>query len=281
MDKLVTFNGRSIDQLAAEVGASQTQSGGTSASRLPELKINTQVDDDQGNSLPRGHFFIKGLDTVAYAETVIFRPLAHGFQYLHYDTQLNKLAAKSRIISNFGEEARDTNGTIRCGKPVSSVLRDMPEDKRKKYADITCFRQVRGLVSYKGVTADGETVEYTNQPVILMLKGTNFAPFEDEFLKKLPRNSNIWDFAAKLTSKRHKNGSVVWFTFHFDPDLKNRLGLDQDTVDSIGAIADAIRNENDRVDQAYKAALANQSLDQGAIDALESALEDDLVDHAA
>ncbi len=74
---------------------------------------------------------------------------------------------------------------------------------------------------------------------------------------------------------------MVWFTFHFDPDLKNRLGLDQDTVDSIGAIADAIRNENDRVDQAYKAALANQSLDQGAIDALESALEDDLVDHAA
>ena len=72
-----------------------------------------------------------------------------------------------------------------------------------------------------------------------MLKGTNFGPFEDEFLKKLPRNSNIWDFQATLTTKRHKNGSVVWFTFHFDPDLKNRLGLDQDTVDGIGAIADA------------------------------------------
>ena len=281
MTELVTSNGRTIDQLAAELGASQQPSGGTSASRLPELKINTQVDDDQGNSLPRGHFFIKGLDTVAYAETVTFRPLAHGFQYLHYDSQLNKLAGKSRYIQNFGEEPRDTYGTLRCGKPISSVLREMPENERTKYADITCFRQVRGLVTFTGKTADGEKVEYTNQPVILMLKGTNFSPFDDEFLKKLPRNANIWDFQAKLTTKRHKNGSVVWFTFHFEPDLKNRLGLDQDTVDSIGAIADAIRTENDYVERAYKSALANQALDRGAIDALEGALEDDLVDHAA
>ena len=280
MTELVTSNGRSIDQLAAELGAAQAPSGGTSASRLPELKINTQVDDDQGNTLPRGHFYIKGTDTVAYAETVTFRPLAHGYQYLHYDSQLNKLAAKSRIISNFGEEARDTNGTLRCGKPISSVLREMPEDKRKQYADITCFRQVRGLVTFTGTTAEGETVEYVNQPVILMLKGTNFGPFEDEFLKKLPRGRNIWDFEAKLSTKRHKNGSVVWFTFHFDPDLKKPLSLDQDVVDSISAIADAIRNENARVDQAYKAALTNQSLDQNAIDALENALEDDLEDVA-
>ena len=126
----------------------------------------------------------------------------------------------------------------------------------------------------------GQTVEYVNQPVILMLKGTNFERLRDEFLKKLPRGRNIWDFEAKLTTKRHKNGSVVWFTFHFDPDLKKPLSLDQDVVDNISAIADAIRNENARVDQAYKAALTNQSLDQNAIDALENALEDDLEDVA-
>lgn len=280
MTKLVTSNGRSIDQLAAELGAAQQSSGGTSASRMPELKINTQVDDDQGNSLPRGHFYIKGLDKVAYGETVEFRPLGHHYQYLHYDTQQNKLAAKSLIISNFGQEARDTNGTVRCGKPISSVLREMPDAQRQKYADITCFRQVRGLVTFTGVTAEGEKVEYVNQPVILMLKGTNWAPFEDEFLKKLPRNRNIWDYTATITSERHKNGSVTWFTFHFKPDLKNPVSLTQDVVDSMGAIADAIRAENARIDQAYKAALTNQSLDQNAIDAMESALEDDLEDVA-
>ena len=52
-------------------------------------------------------------------------------------------------------------------------------------------------------------------------------------------------------------------------------------MDSIGAIADAIRTENEYVERAYKSALANQALDRGAIDALEGALEDDLVDNAA
>ena len=65
--------------------------------------------------------------------------------------------------------------------------------------------------------------------------------------------------------------AVVWFTFHFDPDLKKPLSLDQEVVDSISAIADAIRNENARVDQAHRS-LTNQSLDQNAIDALENAL---------
>ena len=280
MTNLTTSNGMSIDQLAAELGAVQAANSGTNASRLPELKINSQVDDENGNTLPRGDFYIKGLEKVAYAKSVTFRPLAHGYQYLHYDTQQNKLAAKSRIIANFGEEARDTNGTIRCGKPISAVLREMPPEKREKFKDITCFRQVRGLVSFTGTTVDGETVEYTNQPVILMLKGSNFSPFEDEFMKKIPRNRNIWDFQTTITSKRNKNGSVIWYTFHFDPDLKNPLGLDQDVVDSISAIADAIRAENLRVDKAYKAALANEKLDRAAIEAIEDALESDLEDIA-
>lgn len=277
----VTLDPASIAALAQEMGANAANnSGGKNASRLPEMKINSQVDDENGNPLPRGQFFIKGLEQVAYAETVTFRPLHNGFQYLHWDTQLNKLASKSKIINNFGEEARDTGGTVRCGKPVSSTLRDMPEDQRQKYADITCFRQVRGLVSYTGKTVDGAEVVYKDQPVILMLKGTNFQPFDEEFLKAIPRDRNIWDYQASLSSKRHKNGSVTWFTFHFKPDLKNPLGLTQDVLESITAIRDSLRSENKRVDAAYEAALRNEKLDQSAIDAIEGSLDTDLEDAA-
>ncbi len=277
-----TLDPASVAALAQEMGASaaNTNSGGTNASRLPELKINSQVDDENGKPLPRGHFYIKGLETVAFAETVTFRPLQHSFQYLHYDTEQKKLACKSKIINHFGEEARDTNGTIRCGKPVSSVLRELPEAQRKKYADITCFRQVRGHVSFTGKTVDGEEVVYENQPVILMLKGTNFIPFDDEFLKAIPRDRNIWDYQASLSTKRHKNGSVTWFTFHFAPDLKNPVGLTQDVLDSIKTMRDSIRAENKRVDAAYEAALRNEKLDQSAIDAIEGSLDTDLVDAA-
>ena len=72
-----------IAELASQMGAnSTTKPGNSNVSRLPQLVINSQVDDDDGNSLPRGHFTIKGVDTNAFAETVTFRPLSHHFQYL-------------------------------------------------------------------------------------------------------------------------------------------------------------------------------------------------------
>lgn len=268
-----------IAELASQMGAnSNTKPDNSNVSRLPQLVINSQVDDDEGNSLPRGHFTIKGVDTSAYAETVNFRPLSHHFQYLEWDNVNNRMACKSKIISNFGEEPIDTRGTVRCGKPISSQLRDMAPEQKEKYAGITCFRQVRGLVSGTAKTANGEEVTWDNIPVILMLKGTNFNPFEDEFMKVIPKGRNIWDFQATLTSKRHKNGSVTWFTFHYAPDLKNPLGLDDKVVETIQVIAESIKSENARVKKAYDLALSNQQMDQQAIDALNNSLDDDLDD---
>ena len=277
----LAVNGQQLAALAAEMGASNDNTpSATNAMRLPELKINSQIDDDAGNSLPQGSFYIKGLEKTAYMETATLRPTANHFQYLHYDSKQKKLASKSKIIASFREEAIDTNGTVRCGKPVSSQLRDNPELK-ERYQDITCFRQVRGLVSGKGKTVDGETVEIVDQPVILMLKGTNFNGFEDNVIKVLPQGRNLWDFNVKLTSKRHKNGSVRWFTFEYEPDFKNPLAMDDNLVKQVTTMAEGIRSENARIQKAYDAALSNQTLDQAAIDAIEGSLDSDLEDEAA
>jgi len=271
---------KEVEQLAAEMGAMVANNAGNNASRLPELKINTQVDDDDGNTLPRGAFYLKGLDNTAYMDTAIFRPLSNTYQYLEYDPQAKRLACKSLIIPNFGVEARDTNGTIRCGKPKNSELMDMSEKERERFKNVTCFRQVRGLVTGVGKTADGEEIAYDNQPAIIMLKGSNFMPFNDEFMKAIPKGRNFWDYNAVLSSQRHKNGSVVWYTFKFTPDLKNPVGLDEHVLESIKAIRDAIRGENKRIEAEYLAALRNQNVDQAAIEAIEGSLDDDLVDAA-
>ena len=267
-----------IAALAAQMGAKVANSSGSNATRLPQLVINSQVDDDEGNPLPRGSFTIKGAEVAAYAETATFRPLSHHFQYLDWDNVLKKLGNKSKIIASFAEEPIDMNGTLRCGKPISSQLREMAPEQKEKYASITCFRQVRGLVSGEAKTATGEKVTWDNEPVILMLKGTNFSPFEDEFIKVVPANRNLWDYQCELTSKRHKNGSVTWFTFHFAPDLKTPLGLDDKVVETIQMIADSIKSENNRIKKAYDAAVAGQSLDRQALDAIQSSLDDDLED---
>ena len=267
-----------IAALAAQMGAKVANSSSANSSRLPQLTINSQVDDDDGNPIPRGAFTIKGTEVAAYAETAMFRPLSHHFQYLHWDNVQKKLVNKSKIIASFGEEPIDMNGTLRCGKPISSQLRDMPPEQREKYAGITCFRQVRGLVSGEAKTATGEKVTWDNEPVILMLKGTNFNPFDDEFIKVVPANRNLWDYQCELSSKRHKNGSVTWFTFQFKPDLKNPLGLDDKVVETIQVIADSIKSENNRIKKAYDAAVASQSLDRQALDAIQNSLDDDLED---
>lgn len=274
-----TLDSSAIAALASQMGANtNTQPSSSNVMRLPQLTINSLPEDDDGNALPRGSFTIKGSEPVAFAESVTFRPLAHHFQYLEWDKVNNRMACKSKIIASFSDEPIDTRGTTRCGKPISRDLRNMPPEMKAKYEDITCFRQVRGLVSGTAKTATGEKVEWDNVPVILMLKGTNFGPFEDEYLKPMPKNRNIWDFQATLSSKRHKNGNVVWFTFHFSPDFKNPLGLDEKVVETITTIADAIKSENNRVKKAYDMALSSQQMDQQAIDALNNSLDDDLED---
>ena len=129
-----------IAALAAQMGAKVANSSGSNATRLPQLVINSQVDDDDGNPIPRGAFTIKGAEVAAYAETAMFRPLSHHFQYLHWDNVQKKLVNKSKIIASFGEEPIDMNGTLRCGKPISSQLREMAPEQKEKYASITCLK---------------------------------------------------------------------------------------------------------------------------------------------
>ena len=71
---------------------------------------------------------------------------------------------------------------------------------------------------------------------------------------------------------------MTWFTFHYAPDLKNPLGLDDKVVETIQVIAESIKSENARVKKAYDLALSNQQMDQQAIDALNNSLDDDLDD---
>ena len=105
MTELVTTNGKSIAQLAQELGATMGQTnGGNNASRMSELKINSSPDDDAGNPTPRGHFFIKGEDTPAFAPDVTLRVLTHHFQYLNYDNVAKKLVSKSKIIQHFDHQ---------------------------------------------------------------------------------------------------------------------------------------------------------------------------------
>lgn len=274
MNDLVTMDAAKQRELNALLGAS-TDEGPT---RLPILKINSKRRDAEGRKIEEGQFMVTGMDETVYADTVKIRPLSHTFQWLHFDSEAKKLANKTIIVPNFRVEPIDMKGTLRCGKPASKVMRELSKEDQKKYEDIKCYRQVRCLVSYTGKTADGDEATVENMPAILMLKGSNFSPFEDQVIKRLPQGRNIYDFWVTLTTTEHENGSVVYYVIGFEPDIGNPVPLDTPTMESMYVIADMISGENAQVKQKHNEALYNRNASDAAIDAVGSYLDDDFDD---
>ena len=260
-------------KLAALLGANDKPQ---SVDRLPQLKVNTMRKDAQGRKIEQGLFYLNGMDEHIYAETVRIRPLSQLFQWINYDPEENKVVNKTLLIPNFRCEARDMKGGERCGKPTSKVLKEMPKEEQKKYTNIKCFRQLRVLVSYKGADADGNEVTIENQPAIMLLKGSNFNPFEDEFIKSIPRGKNFYDYWADVSAEELQNGSVIYYVMHFKPDLKKELSLDQPTFDSMKFMADLIERENNVVEKAYQKSLRDGQSYSEAIDAVSEVVGDDL-----
>jgi hypothetical protein len=287
MNEITTFNAADLADLAKELGAKSSASNGQ---RIPVLRINRALEDDKGRELPRGQMFLSG-DTPVYATEVTFRPLSHHFQYSKYDSATKKYTCWTRQIADWGEEPRDTKGTLRCGKPDGKTLNAMDRDARAKYKDVKLVRLVRGLVTYTGKTIDGEEVTIENQPCILKLSGQNnfqsgegkpYAPFEEQFKKRIPKGYEMWNFEVTLTTKKHKNetGDVIWYTFEygFDPTLP--LPVTQNIYDSVVAVAQIVREENAKVDKAYMAALKGDIDNLDDYEVLGEDLDNDLEDVA-
>ena len=270
MTQLVTLNQSEERALAAMLGASNDSSDNA---LLPILKINLEDEDDAGNSLKKGTFMLTGQEDTVYGEKVTIRPLSQMFQWINYDAEAQRAVNKTVIIPRLNMEARDEKGGVRCGKPASKVLKENP-DLAKKYKSITCFRYVHCLVSYSGKTASGEDATVEKVPALLRLKGANFSPFEDEVIKKLPKGAKLYEFNVEISATRKKNGSVIYYVLGFNPDLGNRLGLDQMTVDTLRHILNMVQEENSRIDRKYQESARNRSVDTAALKAVEI-LEDE------
>lgn len=274
MNDLTTIDGIELAELANILGTETSSGGGDTLVRVPKLDHQHAADDDDGNPMPRGEFRLHMPDQIVYAKTVRFRPLASHVQYFLWE---NDKLVKSRALKNMREEARDTAGGIACGMPEWEV-RAENEDLRQKYKD--CQRRiVRGLVSMTGHNIEGDEVIIENQPTIYFGKGrTNYGGFFNEYIKQLPKGSNIFDYEANMSTERMKVGATVFFKIHWEPLLKNKLPMTQDVFETMKVFADTLTAENKYVDDQYFKAHAEDSLDSKAMAAIEDSLEADLAD---
>ena len=268
--EVATIDAAEQQRLAEMMGAKKEQSGG-----VPLLKINIRHEDSDDRPIPAGSFYLTDQDEAVYAKEVKIRPLGQHYQYVEYDPDLEQVVNKTVINRSFREEFLDIKGTTKCGMTKSKSKMD--EGEAKRFKNVTCFRQLRVLVSYTGKTAEGEEVTVENQPALMLLKGSNFMPFDEEVMKRMPKDREIWDFWMDVSLSKHKNGSVTYFVAHFEPDFANPAPLDGDTVDTIKHFASMIESENRRIiDQHNEAVRARVSSDTLIGDVAGDSLEDDV-----
>lgn len=230
------------------------QDNGGDSNYLPRLKVNLDDEDGDGNELKRGTYYIaaKGTEPV-YASKVTFRPLAQYFQWRRYDPELEKFTGRTLMVGHLSDEARDTDGTVKLGKPTSKQMQEDPSMK-ERFKNITCFRMVYGLVSYDGVTATGDKIKIEDQLVIFDLKGSNFSAFEDEVMKQVPNGKYVYNIEVEITNTRKKNGSVVYFVHNYKV-LPDTLPLTPELLEHIKSVFSLVKEENATIEKLHTKAL--------------------------
>jgi hypothetical protein len=142
-------------------------------------------------------------------------------------------------------------------------------------------RVTRGLVTYTGKTVDGEEVVYENEPVIMFHKNSNYSGFWNQYMKRLPRGKNLYEYEATLTSEYQENGSVTWYTFNYAVDLGNQIPLTMPVYQTMEVFFNSIKAEKADIMDSYFKAIKQGSVDNAAMKALGDSLEEDFEDAAA
>lgn len=253
---------------------------------LPQLKVNYQDEvefEGQKYDLKPGLFTLTGQDVPSYAKNVKFRPLLHTYQYIKYNKDEEKVECRSILFNDFSDEARDEWGTVRCGKPESKVLRNNPSLK-KQYEDTNLYRSVDGLVSYEGTDPKGNKVVVENVLCTFRGKGANFAPFQEEYIKVMPKGSLIWDYELTLSVTKHKQdpkSAVSYYIAHFEADFANKVPLTAEVFETVKELKKRIDETNKEINKKFYEATEkrqnNQALDEAA-DVIEGSLSDDFAD---
>ena len=258
MNEIVAVDTALLQELDRANGVKEEQSDGIS---LPILKA--EYNDDA----KLGKFVLTYNDETYHADSVMFRPLIQTFKWQNYNFDANEMIVETIEVRDlFTEEPIDTNGTLRCGKPLS---KNIAEEDRPKWKDIKFSRIIRGLVTFND--------DVKNIPCVLYLKGNTLNAIQDEYLSKIKsKKKHMRDFSVKMTTKQEKKGNVKWYEFVYEPQWDTQIAVDQPTVETIKVFTDMIDDKNKAIRDKYTEALRANNLDSSAIDALQDALGEEL-----
>lgn len=221
---------------------------------LARLNINYDTDDDEGNTLKKGAWKVFHDGEYVYADTVTFRPMCRHYEWSVYDGEEQKISCRSTQEPSLDHQFPDTKGGNKCGRLTKSEETELGEDHPKTLASrlATCNQVFYAVVSMDGKTASGKAVKVQNLPVVSYFKRSGFRPALDA-IQKLPEGTAIFEQVFELTTKRHKMGSVTYFTPVFTPTTT--VKMTEEDFQLSGMFLQTIAASNHRILEEHKEAL--------------------------
>jgi len=230
--------------------------GSSKGVNIPRLGINRSPEDDDGNQLPVGNLFTfdSNVGQNVYGKPVTFRPFISAMQYMHYDPDKSEYVNRSIIFKNWKEEAVDILGGTKCGKVPFKDRESLTPEQLAEQRTIRCYRLLYGLLSFKGVKANGEEHTVSNLPTLWRVTGTAFAPVGSALDQITKCKKLMFTTTLSVDTKRQKKGGNVYYTPEISVNADAGLEMSKEDMETLGVFQEVITKENTEVIDLYKAA---------------------------
>ena len=266
-NNLVNIKGMSNEQIMQAIGQDD---GSNLGSNIPRLAINRTPEDDDGNQLPVGHFYTydSNIGQNVFGKPVILRPFISAMQYMHYDAEKGEYINRSIIFKSWKEEAIDILGGTKCGKIPFKERSTLTPEQLEQQRTIRCYKLVYGLLSFKdGKTAQGNSHNIENLPVLYRVTGTAFSPVSAALDQLKKRKKLMFNCTFSLETKRQKKGGNVFYVPEIGVNADANLQLSDADMETLKVFQESIDTENAEVVDAYNTAKTKKANGSDKIDA--------------
>ena len=252
MTNEISVKSMSDAQIMAAIG----QTVDTNRPILSRLQINRDAEDDEGNRLPTGHYFVyhPELEQNIYGQTVEFRPFYTAYQYMAYNPAEKKYTSRSVIFKNWKEDIIDTSGGTRCGKLPEAKKVNLNPTELELQKQIKCYKMTYGTVHFKDV-------EVKDFPVLWRNTGTNYNIVNEAFTGLTNLGKPMFKYTLTLGTEKRKAGAVRFFvaTYKINKDAElDFTTKDEKTLESFLTI---INSENKSVSTQHEKATVQEASD--------------------
>ena len=262
--KIEDFNDENVAKIAAMIG--QVDVNSNTAVGLPRLAIEQQNETKEGETLPKGAFRLRMGDKSIYSKEMELRLFVRYYSYDLWNNEQPELSVRTVLAPSLSDDFPDTSGGNKCGKLSKDEVSGLPVNsiEHAKQKSIKCTQAVYGVVTSApdAKTVEGEEVDLKGTPFIWSARGSAFMPVAD-YIREVPSTKLMFGQKAKLATKRHVNGSVIYYTPVFDKPKP--VKVENGDIELLNTFMEDIDKWNVRVIKEYRdrkdAVLSRDDLD--------------------